>query len=583
MLSGWHRPLALRLLFFLSVALIPVGLLAVMQTSDLVRQGRIQSNAAFESETRDAAVAEREIIQRAFGKATGLGAVALQTAEDAAACDAAFARFVETGDNVVTAGVIGLDGMMWCSSTGERHDFSGFPDWDDVVARPRPTVVVNPEAPISRRPVVIVSQPFWRDTALAGFVFVSIPHNTLAIRRQGSPSRDFTALTVTVDGVVLAAYGANAEAPGTTLPDGMNLAALTNQGEIRFAAASNAGEDRLYSVSPIVDGTLYVLGSWSRTADRGASSPFGIPPQLFPLIMWLTSLGVIYATVHRLVIRHLDRLRRDMRLFGEDRTLPSVDPGDDVSSEIVEIQAAFATTAWTIVEEEAKLERLLQDKNVLLKEVHHRVKNNLQQISSIINLQMRHLKSREAKAAVRRLQERVLGLATIHRNLYRTESLSQVHSAPMLTELTDQLLSLGSGEAGPMTLDRHFDDVLLYPDQAVPLSLLTAEALTNAIKYMGAGEPCWLRLRLDAAEDGRLTLDVVNSRAQPDGDAAGAGHEAGGIGSSLMRAFARQLDGQLTVDDGETTYSVQVTFRVKEFDPSPEIDEAVKPQAPVAA
>lgn len=102
-----------------------------------------------------------------------------------------------------------------------------------------------------------------------------------------------------------------------------------------------------------------------------------------------------------------------------------------------------------------------------------------------MNMQVRQVKSPEAKAVVQRLQDRVLGLAMIHRNLYRTETLSQVRAAPMLADLTDQILAVGRENQGSLRLERHLDDVTLYPDQAVPLSLLVAEAVTNALKYVG--------------------------------------------------------------------------------------------------
>lgn len=556
--GDWHRRLAVRLAFVLSIALIPIGLLAVMQTDSLVSESRRRADAALVGLTRDAAIAEREIIQRAFGMARGLAPIAAMTRTDPDACSAALGRFVSQQELAVTIGVIAPDGQMWCSSSGQQFDFSGWPDWAAAVAAPRASVTVNPAAPISGRPVVVSMQPYEVDGRLGGFVFVSIPHEALAIQPATLPGEGVTVLTFTPRGDVLATGGATPSAEiDALLPRSRSLDMLAQSGAQTFRDRSQAGAMRSYAVSPVVDGTVYALGTWPV---EGAAARF--PPQLFPIIMWLTSLGVALAAVHRLVIRHIARLRRQMRAFARQRQMPTMAATKDSSAEIAEIHTSFRAMANEVLRDEAALEQLVEEKNVLLREVHHRVKNNLQLISSIMNLQVRQLRSKEARSVVARLQERVLGLATIHRTLYRTENLSRVQIAAMLTELTDQLLSLGQSRRDPLRLERSFADLALSPDQAVPLALFVAEAVTNALKHVGLnGSSRWLRITLGETAEGNVRLEIANSRthhAEP--GAAAEGSDGSGLGSELMRGFVQQLGGTLEIDDTDHAYRVVARF-----------------------
>lgn len=531
-----------------------------------MRRAESRADAALASFTRDAAVAEREIVQRAFGMAIGLEPFARATWDSEAACAEGLADLIQDQEIAVTAGFIRPDGDMWCASTGGQYDFSDYPGWTDTVAAREPAVNVNPRAPVSKRPVVTVSQPFFRNGEFSGFVFVSVPHENLAFGRQIAEGGGFTVVTFTAAGEILTAMGQQEANPADVLPVSRSLEELGSSSSVQFRDTSVSGERRSYSVSPILDGTVYALGTWVPTPYR-TTGPISIRPEFFPMIMWITSLGVAFATVYRLVIRHLSKLRRQMRAFAQTRRLPETSNDRDVSGEIRELQQSFADMAETVLHDEAEMEQLVHDKNVLLKEVHHRVKNNLQLISSIMNMQMRELKSREAKAAVRRLQERVLGLATIHRNLYRTENLSKVNAPQMLTELTDQILALADAGKGSFDVDRKFADINLYPDQAVPLSLLVAEATTNAMKYVGLGNDRWVRMRLVVVDETQILLEITNSKPEASSDLDAETMDQGtGLGTNLMRAFALQLGGQLDFDDQPDHFTVRVKFTWLGFD-----------------
>ena len=221
------------------------------------------------------------------------------------------------------------------------------------------------------------------------------------------------------------------------------------------------------------------------------------------------------------------------------------------------METAFVAMAESILRDEATLEDSLREKNILLKEVHHRVKNNLQLISSIMNMQIRQAKSEDARFVLRRLQERILSLATVHKNLYQDDNLVRVDAKVLLEEVMGQLLKVGLGPGGHVKITQDFERISIDADDAAPLTLLTSEAITNALKYLPQSSHdarLEANLRLIGPEEARLT--VTNSLGRVP-SVTGTG-----LGSRLIDAFARQLNGQVEVEQTDSTYTLNVTFHV---------------------
>lgn len=571
----WHflRRIPLRVTVLLSLALLPIGLIAVAQTHRVTEEARARAASSLLALTEQAANRERQAIQRAYGAGVALGLVMRRTNDDLAACIDDMRSFVDADPVIITAGLIGLDGRMDCSSTGEVYDFSGTADWDGALDNPQPTVTLSLAAPVSRQPVLVVTQPvFDNDRELMGFVFCSLALSDLSRLPASRPAAarvDFA--TFNASGQVLTSGPAedDGSAGPPVLPAGQELAGFVDRGALTFRGIATNGEDRQFAVAPIVAGEVYALGSWQLGAGGATAA---LPPAAFPVLMWLASLAVAYAAVNRQVIRHVRALQRSMRRFARHRTRPAAGRPADMPAEIAEIWETFGNMAATVQRDEAELEQSLHDKDVLLKEVHHRVKNNLQLISSIMNMQIRQMRSREGRNVLARLQDRVLGLATIHRNLYRTQNLSQVEVGPLLEDLIRQFLAVSEGRGPGIDLRMNFAPVALYPDQAVPLSLLASEAVTNAVKFAGSpdgGQP-WLRVSLHAEPDGTLVFMVVNSRSlepAPEDPCDGTG-----LGTNLIEAFAQQLEADLECRSDGQEYRLIVRFCRAGFEA--ELDEA---------
>lgn len=148
-------------------------------------------------------------------------------------------------------------------------------------------------------------------------------------------------------------------------------------------------------------------------------------------------------------------------------------------------------------ETEDKLLSSLKDKEVLLKEVHHRVKNNLQVISSILSLQTSYVRDKKTLGILQESQNRIKSMSFIHESLYQNEDFTSIKISEYITTLTQNLLYSYRMKGENTTLETSFDDVYLNIDQAIPCGLIINELVSNALKYA-----------FKEREDGMILIDV---------------------------------------------------------------------------
>lgn len=192
----------------------------------------------------------------------------------------------------------------------------------------------------------------------------------------------------------------------------------------------------------------------------------------------------------------------------------------------------------------------LAEKELLMKEIHHRVKNNLQLISSLLSLQSRYVDNQEARELLQAGKDRVRSMSIIHQDLYLGELLTAVNVKEYLKKLSSELVN--SYELKPNQVQLHLDvaPLDLDVDTLVPLGLIVNELLTNAFKYAfpkGQAGQIWLRLR-EANE--QLHLEVEDD---------GIGFSEASVkdtsfGHKLIKTLVRQLDGNLEKVQQEGTY-----------------------------
>ena len=134
------------------------------------------------------------------------------------------------------------------------------------------------------------------------------------------------------------------------------------------------------------------------------------------------------------------------------------------------------------------IQKALDEKELLLKEIHHRVKNNLQVISSLLNLQSRTIKDQEAKNAIREGQNRVKSMALIHENLYQTEHLTSMEVGDYIGKLGESLFNSYNVDPDKVSFKMDTEPLQLDVDTLIPLGLILNELLSNALKHAFPGD-----------------------------------------------------------------------------------------------
>ena len=183
----------------------------------------------------------------------------------------------------------------------------------------------------------------------------------------------------------------------------------------------------------------------------------------------------------------------------------------------------------------------LEEKKLLLKEIHHRVKNNLQIISSLLNLQSKNIKDKKVAAAIQEGKTRVRSMALIHQDLYQQENLLGVSVRSYLNKLCRELFSTYRVNDAQINLDLEIEDIDLEVETLVPLGLILNELITNSIKYAFPNErDGTIGIKLYEA-DKKLVLRVAD-------DGVGMNFEEvqknKSFGHFLIKTLSKQLQGK---------------------------------------
>ena len=221
--------------------------------------------------------------------------------------------------------------------------------------------------------------------------------------------------------------------------------------------------------------------------------------------------------------------------------------------ELRHLSRAFAQATQSLAAHEERLRRAETKQELLIKEIHHRVKNNLQIIASLLNLQANRIRQPEARAEFASARDRVRALATLHRHLYSEGELHTLNMRSFLEELCGQLFqAIGEKQGGRIRLVIEAPEIVMSTDQAVPLALVVTEAVSNAIKYaFPGGRGGVVSVRLAEEVVGIATLVIEDDGIGiPAGRAETESGVRDGIGIQLIRGFARQLGATLEVTEG---------------------------------
>lgn len=535
--------LGVRLGLVIGLALLPVGAMAVIQASDLLSEARARSEAALAGETLRAIRPKLGLIKRAQGMAEALAALGPL----GAACGGL--RRVVEGSDFAFAGFYGTDGGVLCSTPGAPASFDGSRGLAAMVSGPGAALSLVP-GPGTSANIVALHPQHDAGGVVTGFAAVSprAAGTTQSVDGSGGGS-GFSLFVFDRTGAILTEPDAET-VQMALLPKIKPLQELTDLDLATFTAVSRGGAERVYSLVRLVEGELYALGTWPAER-RGLVAMRALPPLIMPALMWAMSLIAAWIAAEMLVTQHIRRLRSAIRDFAGGSRVVRPLSMRAAPREIRDAAEAFERMTDSILRDEAELEDMLREKEVLLREVHHRVKNNLQLIASIVNMQLRRTKSDEARTMMRALQERMMSLAAIHNGLYQTADLSEIGVQTLFPGIIEQVTRNAQVRGQIVALESHLQPMQLTVDQAVPLALLLTEALSNALKYAGTedGSAPSVTVAFSVDPAGEAVLEISNSVADGAGvvdlDSPGIGPGIG-IGTQLLRGFTKQLGGDFS-------------------------------------
>jgi two-component sensor histidine kinase len=217
-------------------------------------------------------------------------------------------------------------------------------------------------------------------------------------------------------------------------------------------------------------------------------------------------------------------------------------------------KALLEETQIAVLRSEQTVRASLKEKEVLLKEIHHRVKNNLQVISSLLNLQARYLPDPAARAIFSQSQNRVQSIALVHERLYESADLSHVDFGKYIAVLLDNVFDTYDAAGRGIVNIIDVGDVHLTVDVAIPCGLIVNELVTNALKHaFPDGRAGTVRVSLAESPEGILDLMV-----QDDGVGMPAGidpRKTVSLGLDLVITFAEQLNAEVTINrEGGTRF-----------------------------
>gem|GEM_PF-891039 len=204
---------------------------------------------------------------------------------------------------------------------------------------------------------------------------------------------------------------------------------------------------------------------------------------------------------------------------------------------------------------EEQIKQSLREKEVLLREIHHRVKNNLQVVSSLLNLQSSHSKDRQYTELLKESQNRIRTMALIHENLYQSENLADINFNEYISNLVQGLVRSYKAERVTLTLD--VGDVSLGIDAAIPCGLIINELVSNSLKHAFPDKKGEIEIKLHPV-NGKVELVVADNGIGIPDTVDFKNTET--LGLDLVTTLAEeQLNGEITLDKTKGT-AFTITF-----------------------
>jgi two-component sensor histidine kinase len=359
-------------------------------------------------------------------------------------------------------------------------------------------------------------------------------------------------------GNIIASNGLTAAA----LPALPTLVTLQRSRDGSLLAESAGGVPYAYAATRLPNG-WQVVGAYGATKEHLSAQRVLFTRLAYLAALLLLGLGVTVLGVDIAFGGPLRRLRHSLTVWQGGGAFDTSGLAS-APTELLDLAQSFNRAAISLREQRDALERGKAQQDLLIMEIHHRVKNNLQIVASLLNLQASRIRVPEARAEFQAARDRVRALATLHRHLYSEGEIHTINMPSFLDELCGQLFqAMGEEPGGRIKLIIEAEEIRLSTDQAVPLALIVTEAVTNAIKYgFPGGLSGTVTIKLAQCADA-LDLSIGDDGVGiPPGPSETETGTRDGLGLQLIRGFSRQLGATLAVTEGAgTQYRIHMPLR----------------------
>lgn len=540
-----ERSLRARLLFVVIIALLPAAIVSVVQGLDRIQRDAEEVRALLVQTARATASDEQNLLASAE-QILRAHANQPDVRDAEPGCRFALENALQGLAFFPNLARVDKDGTVTCSALpNEPLNFRDSDWWGTARATPGFFITEPAFSPLTNSIVMRGILPLRNtDGTFDGTLNISLDVQWLdfMLQTQQLPNGAVAAL-FNRTGALISASDQDEAAQifgGGVLPE------LSNQ---LLSGVGQDGEDWSYAVAPVLGSSTFI-GFAMPDAILFRSTYLHVATDLLlpALMLGLASIAIWIAT-DRLVLRWIDYLRRMAVAYSRGHYAIRPNILNSAPSEFRTLGGTLTAMASAVNERDRDLRDSIEQKNTLNREIHHRVKNNLQIVMSLLSLQTAQLHDEGARDALRDTQMRVNALALVHRILHELEDVYFVDFRELLSSLVHQVRDGFGATNSEIKLVLDIEERQMTSDVAVPLTLFAVEALTNVFKhaYPPGARSGTINVSLKAIAKGDLQLLIKD-----DGVGISKPVQDGSVGSRLMRAFSSQLRGAATMTSRES-------------------------------
>jgi two-component sensor histidine kinase len=547
--AGWS--LRLRLLLTVTIALFPIAIASVVQGLDRARSDEAEVHDRLVQTTRAASGAEENLLGSADQIMRALAN--LPDVRDAGPdCNRDLSASLRGLSFFTNISRIDANGKVLCAALPSSLSRTVSEPLFQTVRKSNDFVVSGQiYSPIVHRNVIAGMLPL-RDAhhRFYGALSIAIDVRWLDFMMHSSQlPKDSVVALVDRDHNIIAS-----DNPAVAKAIFAKASALSPNSDELHSARDTDGRTWSYATASLIGDSVFV-GFAMREANLFGATYIHVGTDfILPFLMIALTWLAIWIVTEQQVTRWIDYLTRISAAYrtGHYSIRPQL---DGAPSEFKALGGALSDMADAVQERDTSLRDAVKQKNVLIKEIHHRVKNNLQIVMSLLSLQATKLTDPAAQEALKQARTRINALALVHRILYEIEEQNIVDIKRLLEDLVQQTHEGFGGDRRDVRVVHNIIPCMASSDVAVPVALFAVEALTNVFKHAFAECGGTITVTLNKAEDGRLRLCI-----EDDGKGFSYEETEASIGARLIKTFGQQVGGtaELRSAPGEGTVAEMI-------------------------